>query len=312
MSHPELEAWLDGLDAVIFVEHPTYPNLTRVAQQLGVCVICVPNWEWLHPALAWLPDVDLMLCPTRHTHQMLTEWVHRFSFAWQLAYTAWPIDGNRFTFRQRRVCRRFVYVHGSGGARADQGSSQEVLHRKGLASLLDAARLCPQIPFTVYASHAELPPLTSNIECRPRPMDNRLLYGDGDVCVQPSHWEGLGLPLLECQAAGMPLLTTDAAPMNEHNPWRVIPAQMQLVQVSEEFHIPAAMIDPQEFARVLRSAYGRGIYWRSRQARRFILRQHSWPAAVPQLMASIRQAIAERHKQRSAETAEITAVNDSE
>jgi 1,2-diacylglycerol 3-alpha-glucosyltransferase len=36
-----------------------------------------------------------------------------------------------------------------------------------------------------------------------------------DVCVSPSRWEGLGLPLYEAIAFGMPAITNDAPPMNE-------------------------------------------------------------------------------------------------
>ena len=36
-----------------------------------------------------------------------------------------------------------------------------------------------------------------------------------DVCLSPSRWEGLGLPLYEAIAFGMPSITNDAPPMNE-------------------------------------------------------------------------------------------------
>src|SRR4029078_7483957 len=36
MSVLELEAWLDGLDIVLFVESPVFAELTRVARTLGV------------------------------------------------------------------------------------------------------------------------------------------------------------------------------------------------------------------------------------------------------------------------------------
>jgi glycosyltransferase involved in cell wall biosynthesis len=36
-----------------------------------------------------------------------------------------------------------------------------------------------------------------------------------DVCLAPSRWEGLGLPLYEAIAFGMPAITNDAPPMNE-------------------------------------------------------------------------------------------------
>ncbi len=36
-----------------------------------------------------------------------------------------------------------------------------------------------------------------------------------DVCLTPSRWEGLGVPLFEATALGLPIITNDAPPMNE-------------------------------------------------------------------------------------------------
>jgi 1,2-diacylglycerol 3-alpha-glucosyltransferase len=40
-------------------------------------------------------------------------------------------------------------------------------------------------------------------------------FASCDVCVSPSRWEGLGLPLYEATAFGMPVITNDDPPMNE-------------------------------------------------------------------------------------------------
>jgi glycosyltransferase involved in cell wall biosynthesis len=41
------------------------------------------------------------------------------------------------------------------------------------------------------------------------------LFASCDVCLSPARWEGLGLPLYEAIAFGMPAITNDAPPMNE-------------------------------------------------------------------------------------------------
>jgi glycosyltransferase involved in cell wall biosynthesis len=297
LSPLELEAWLEGLDALLFVERPAFSKMVQVARGLGVCVVCVPNWEWLSPALEWLRFVDVMLCPTRHTARILRDWTQRFGFDWRVTDVSWPIDTNHFQFRQRRVCRRFVYVNGSGGAEAVRRDGTETrFRRKGLDVLLAAARQVPEIPFVVYAYPQDAPNLPGNVELRGPPADNRLLYCDGDVCVQPSHWEGLGLPLLECQAAGMPLITTCAPPMNEHRPMAVIPAEMEAVRLSSELCIPAARIEPYDLAEVLKSVYGRRIGSQSRHARRFVEREHSWQVAGPKIQKQIWEAVHRRDR----------------
>ena len=54
------------------------------------------------------------------------------------------------------------------------------------------------------------------IELEDRPTDEHLRQFAGcDVCLSPSRWEGLGLPLYEAIAFGMPSITNDSPPMNE-------------------------------------------------------------------------------------------------
>ena len=40
-------------------------------------------------------------------------------------------------------------------------------------------------------------------------------FASCDVCVAPARWEGLGLPLYEAMAFGMPVITNDDPPLNE-------------------------------------------------------------------------------------------------
>jgi 1,2-diacylglycerol 3-alpha-glucosyltransferase len=54
------------------------------------------------------------------------------------------------------------------------------------------------------------------IELEDRPTDEHLRqFASCDVCLSPSRWEGLGLPLYEAVAFGMPAITNDSPPMNE-------------------------------------------------------------------------------------------------
>jgi glycosyltransferase involved in cell wall biosynthesis len=54
------------------------------------------------------------------------------------------------------------------------------------------------------------------IELEDRPTDEHLRqFAACHVCLSPSRWEGLGLPLYEAMAFGMPAITNDYPPMNE-------------------------------------------------------------------------------------------------
>ena len=119
-----------------------------------------------------------------------------------------------------------------------------------------------------------------NVELRDASERNERLYDEGEVCVLPSHWEGLGLPLLECQAAGMPLVTTDAAPMNEHQPLATRPsARTETISIHRNFPLAAHLPDPDDLVRVLRGLVGTDVREASRAARSFVERRHSWESA---------------------------------
>ena len=44
---------------------------------------------------------------------------------------------------------------------------------------------------------------------------HRARFASCDVCLAPSRWEGLGLPLFEATAFGLPIVTNDKPPMSE-------------------------------------------------------------------------------------------------
>jgi glycosyltransferase involved in cell wall biosynthesis len=275
----ELRAWLSGLDWLLFVEHPYLPPAVRHARDLGISVACVPNWEWLQSSVDWLSYVDLMICPTQLTYRMLRQWRQNLGFAWDVVHAPWPIDPVRFPYRRRERCKEFLFVNGTGGLRARRvDGSKTSYQRKGIELIAATARLLKSVPFLLYSQQKDLPTLPGNVEVRPAPRDNHELYADADVCVQPSHWEGLGLQLLECQAAGLPLVTTDAGPMNECRPFRTVPvAETELVFVYGDQPVDAHLVCPEALAEVLHELHGSDLREASQQARAYIEQERSWP-----------------------------------
>jgi glycosyltransferase involved in cell wall biosynthesis len=278
-SSRQLRGWLKGLDWLVFVEQPYLPGVVHEAREMGINVACVPNWEWLTIGRDWLPYVDLMICPTQFTCRMLRTWRRDFGFAWDVVHLPWPIDARRFPYRRRGRCGKFLFVNGTGGAPARYPDGSAVpYHRKGVELVAATARLLKSIPFLLYSQRADLPALPDNVEVRRAPRDNRALYAEGDVCLQPSHWEGLGLQLLECQAAGLPLVTTDAEPMNECRPLRTVPiAETELVFVCGDQPVDSNLIRPEALAEVLRGLHGTDLREASEQARAYIEQERSWP-----------------------------------
>src|SRR4029453_2356019 len=95
--------------------------------------------------------VDLMICPTRHTLLLLTDWKRRYGFGWDAIDIPWPIAENRFPFRPRQQCGRFLYVNGWGGAPLRRLDGAEAPYRrKGFELIVAAARLAPHLSLIVY------------------------------------------------------------------------------------------------------------------------------------------------------------------
>ncbi len=301
VSDRELKAWLRRVDALLFVEQPPFPRLLKLARRQRIPVICVALWEWIRPGLEWVNDIDLMLCPTRYADELLGRWQARFGFRWERQRIEWPIDISRFRFRLRSECKRFVFIGGSGGCRARRMETNELIRRKGLAVMLRAAELLPEFDFLVY-SQEPIARRTRNVTVRGFTANNQDLYRDGDVCVQPSYWEGLGLPLLECQASGLPLVTTDAAPMNEHRPLATIPVDRSTVgRLPGGQVIPIPEIDPEKLAEVLSSLKSRSIVDASRHAFDFVDRTHSWLKSADPIRMTLSNFVQSHDRSKTAQ-----------
>jgi len=129
------------------------------------------------------------------------------------AYFEFPIEIEPFPFTLRTQARQFLHVMGHG-AMYNRRQTRETV-----AGFLEAN--LPDTTLTVHClqdwraeyGRREDPRVTYRRQLFPNRSD---VYTGFDVLIQPSSYEGFGLPILEAQACGMPVITTDAAPMNEH------------------------------------------------------------------------------------------------
>jgi glycosyltransferase involved in cell wall biosynthesis len=278
----DLSPWLDGLDWLLFLEHPYVKDCTRQAHDHRVRVAFIPMWELANPRHDWLPLIDLVICPHLWCYRVFKDWKSRYDAGWDVVHIPWPVDFHRLPYRQRQRCRRFLFINGTGGCRAvslQNGSASP--RRKGIDLVLDAAALVPSASFLVYTQRPLTRACPPNVELRSERSGRAELYREGDVCLQPSHWEGLGLQMLECQAAGIPLVTTDAPPMNEYKPLRVVPVHQRDVVSIADFHpFTANFMKAEDLAAILQEIQGADVSGASRAAREFIERERGWDRAL--------------------------------
>ena len=215
-----LNAYLDRFkpDILIGIETFFRPEVYAVCRKRGVktCLIV------MHEAyIEGRHSPDWFLCPTRVAFDRVGEP--------NKVYFDWPIDVRPFTFTKRTEARRFLHVMGYGSGARCGGSG---FNRRQTREVCDGFRSLPNpdITLTVHCQedwrqeygHCEDSRVVYRLQNLPTPAE---VYAGFDVLIQPDAYAGLNRPLLEAKACGMPVLTTDAAPMNElvHDPEALIP-----------------------------------------------------------------------------------------
>lgn len=277
-----VQDWLGGIDCLLFYEQPMIGDLPRLARQRGIAVVCIANWEWLNPDSDWIDEIDAFVCPNRHTFDLLSKWKAARGATWMLEHVPAPVDTNRFRPLVRRKCESFLFINGQGGVcpyfpgwfRHRKGPP-----RKGLDVILKAAKQVPNIPVLIR-SQVKLPAgIPKNVNLLPAVEENHELFVNGDVAIQPSYFEGTGLQMIETLASGMPLVSTDASPMNELPLLRSIRCNKRLGKVGGN-PIQVSIPDSSDLVRCMKECIGTDITEASMAARMYAERVHSWPNAI--------------------------------
>jgi len=252
-------------------------HIPEIANKMGVKVVCVPMVECVNLGGPWAKYVDTWLAPTAFSYSQL----QMLDCPGNVKYCPWPIDTGAFEYRQRRTCNRFVYAQGNGG-RDD---------RKGGLIMAEVARMAPDLPITIYSqvqkgytSGANHIPTVwpDGVDFRGAADSPGDIYREGDVFVMPSRFEGLGVQLLECQAAGMPLMCTDGPPMNEKNPWVRLPCTPNRLDLAH-YRYASWDVSPESVIKAMRKALGTDISQASRDARDWVVAHRDWTTLAPHI-----------------------------
>ncbi|MCR8915834.1 glycosyltransferase [Marinobacter panjinensis] len=162
----------------------------------------VPNQEWFsHSQLHYLKVFDAVVCKTREALHLFSRYhtnVQYTGFSSPLISHPPPVPEKNF--------QKALHVAGNSGF-------------KGTAALVRVWRKHPEWPQLTLVcnqlpAHDELP---NNIEVLSNISDDNLadLWATAGIAILPSEVEGFGQILVEAQAYGCVVVTTDAPPMNE-------------------------------------------------------------------------------------------------
>lgn len=210
------KTWIKAnkIDVVVFNEYNQWDNdgenLVQVAKDAGAKTLGYLVWE------KWTKkedynDYDRLLAPT-----VSFERFFRKNKIRNFSYTPYSVDLEEFPKPEehRDNSRPFTFFHpgGWGG----------VHNRKNTDVVIEAfSRLDKENVKLIITSQKKLEfkkELPKNVEIIDKNLSRKELvdlYYQADCVVLPSKWETVGLPILESLAAGVPVITSNAPPMNE-------------------------------------------------------------------------------------------------
>lgn len=210
-SLSSMERWIEKVrpDTILTWEGPGNLEFPKLWSARGIRWVNVVHYDWFNPTYSDVWHYAELISPNEWCRKLLKD-EHQL----ESTLLPVPIDTEQFAFRRRIKAESFVSVYGYGGA-YDRRSLPEIF--------LSWSELSGAPPLLIHAQskppelETYMPP--SQVDVRignlPEPQD---LYGQGDVAIQVSRYEGIGVSFLEAMACGIPVVTTKAPPMNEIAP----------------------------------------------------------------------------------------------
>jgi glycosyltransferase involved in cell wall biosynthesis len=212
IPHDTIKNWIaaSDLDVVIFNEEYDW-SLVEFCKDCGVKVATYLDYykdEW-RPKMS---VYDAVLCSTKRTYHLV-----RNSCA--AHYVGWAVDTQLFKPVGNQGDKA-IFFHNAGwlGINFRKMTPAVILAFDALSrefpeiSLFVHAQCeLEKLPIQMVKIVKQNPRIQYHVETVPAPG----LYHKSRVLLFPTKLEGLGLPLLEALACGLPAVATDAAPMNE-------------------------------------------------------------------------------------------------
>lgn len=280
IEREDLVAWqqTDHIDTIICIETPFGDQTFRWAKELGMRTVLIPMWESFHPMSPAYQNVDLYLCPSFRCYQEVP-FDHKM-------FLPWPVDTDEFQFRHRTGhARTFIHNAGSGGAGGRKGTRETILGfveadvpETELRVRVQRSELCEELTNWLKSDvMLDDPRITIEHENVPERSE---LYQAGDVLILPSHYEGHSLVGIEAMASGLPLITTDADPMNELSKDRTLLAKVDRREKAGTLnpHCMRNFVSIDDLAEKIRWCATNDMSEISTMNRQIIEKEHSWTA----------------------------------
>ena len=212
IPHEVINKWIDEntIDIIVFNEEYDW-GLVDFCKRKGLKVMTYLDYykdDWK----PHMPLYDAVLCSTKRTFNLVKAFCNAYYVGWGInteLFKPLTSNGGKSTF-----------FHNAGWL----GINYRKMTPAVILAFDTISRYNPDATLFIHAQVEleKLPPqivqmvrnnsrITYHVETVPAPG----LYHKGSILLFPSKLEGLGLPLLEGMACGLPAIATDAPPMNE-------------------------------------------------------------------------------------------------
>lgn len=203
-------------DTMLSWEAPGRWEFPEIWKSKGIRWVNVVHWDWF-PAkeVNQLKSADLIA-----PNSMCQEGLKKRNLESTLLPV--PLDIGKFPFVQRTTATRFGMAYGAGGP----------YDRRSLIEVQDALEKMLEAPSFLVKAQKKCPEFRKIKNAKlllQNSFEPSAVYADFDVAVQPSKFEGVGLSILEAQACGVPVITTDAEPMRTLAPSLLVKAESSSV-----------------------------------------------------------------------------------
>ena len=205
-SHDDIHKLFNKIEGLIFVENPGWhPLVVPTAKKLGIKTVCIVNWEWFNSKGTDWSKLDCLVAPTNYTARIL----NKFGFKNTIQLDN-PVSLENLPERNVEGFPR-LFVHNAGLIDHDD--------RKSTKLVVESFQKTKQKDIKLLINCQKDPALEFNDKRIEIIIGNKKskkeLYESGDVLIQPSKMEGLGLSILEGVCCGIPVISSNYPPMNQ-------------------------------------------------------------------------------------------------
>ncbi|MFX0170571.1 MAG: glycosyltransferase family 4 protein [Candidatus Hodarchaeota archaeon] len=199
----------NNIEIVFFNEQKDLDIITRLKQKMPQLKIGSYIDYYKLDTIESFNLYDFLICNTERHYSVFKD--HSQSF-----YVPWGVDTNFFKPKEiENDKEQLVFFH-SAGVSARKGT--DILVKAFIdGGLFKKSRLIIHTQSDLritYGLHSKKLK-EFNIEIIHKTVPPPGLYYLGDIYVYPTYLEGLGLTIYEAMASGLPVITTNYAPMNE-------------------------------------------------------------------------------------------------